>query len=118
MRYAKQFLLLLVLTLVGEMFNDLVPLKIPASIWGLLLLLTMLKWKVIRVEQIEATSNFLVSILPILFIPPTLGIAAEWGRVQGLLPEIFLVVIATTTLTMVVSGKLTELILVRRREDD
>ncbi|CZR10218.1 CidA/LrgA family protein [Trichococcus ilyis] len=118
MRYAKQFLLLLVLTLVGEMFNDLVPLKIPASIWGLLLLLTMLKLKIIRLEQIEETSHFLITILPILFIPPTLGIAGEWGNVKGLLPEIFLVVIATTTLTMVVSGKLTELILVRRREDD
>lgn len=118
MRYAKQFLLILGLTLVGELLSATVPLKIPASIWGLLLLLTMLKMKIIRVEQIEETSHFLIAILPILFIPPTLGIAGEWVRVQGLLPEIFVVVIATTTLTMVVSGKLTEFILTRRNEDD
>lgn len=118
MRYAKQFLVILGLTLVGELLNAMVPLKIPASIWGLVLLLTMLTMKIIRVEQVEETSHFLIEILPILFIPPTLGIAAEWGKVQGLLPEIFLVVIATTTLTMVVSGKLTELILTRRNEDD
>ena len=55
-------------TLLGEALQRLLPLPIPAAVYGLVLLFAALCLKIVKVEQINKVSNFLLTILPILFV--------------------------------------------------
>ena len=63
MKYLFQFLRILVFCLLGELLHFYVPLPIPASIYGLVLLLLALKAGIVKLNQVKETANFLTGIL-------------------------------------------------------
>jgi len=87
--------------LAGEAVNALVPLPIPASIWGMILLLAALATGVIKLKQIEKTANFFLIILPLLLVAPAVGVLDVFGRIAAVWPQILAITIASTLLTMV-----------------
>ena len=111
MKYLSQFLIILGFTLLGEALQRLIPLPIPASVYGLVLLFTALCVGLIKLEWVKDAGEFLRSILPLLFVSPTVGILEHWGLIRAqLLPSVLLLV-ATTVLTFGIAGKITQLIL-------
>ena len=68
MKYLTQFLRIAAITLVGELLQRLIPLPVPASVYGLILLFAALCTGVIKLEQVKDAAGFLISILPILII--------------------------------------------------
>lgn len=104
MKYLSQFLIILGFTLAGEALQRIVPLPIPASVWGLALLFTALCLKIVKLEQVKQTGGFLTSILPILFVAPTVGIVEYWELIRSQLLPIALLILATTVLTFGISG--------------
>ena len=58
----------------GELLHHFIPLPIPASIYGIVLLYIALELKLVKVKDIKETSSFLISIMPIMFLPPAVGI--------------------------------------------
>lgn len=111
MKYLSQFLIILGFTLIGEALQRIVLLPIPASVYGLTLLFTALCRKWIRLEQVKDAGGFLTSILPILFISPAVGIMEDWMLIRSELLSIALLLLGTTALTFVVSGRMTQWIL-------
>ena len=111
MKYLSQFLIILGFTLVGEALQRIVPLPIPASVYGLTLLFTALCRNWVRLEQVKDAGGFLTSILPILFISPAVGIMEDWMLIRSELLSIALLLLGTTALTFVVSGRVTQWIL-------
>lgn len=96
-------------TLLGEALQRLIPLPIPASVYGLALLFTALCLKIVKVDQIKEVGGFLTSILPVLFVSPAVGIVDCWALIQPNLLTLVLLVLASTTITFGVSGKVTQL---------
>ena len=45
------------------------PLPLPASIYGLLLLLAALRFGIVKLEQVKEVGLFLTGIFPLLFVP-------------------------------------------------
>ena len=58
MKYLSQFLIILGFTLAGEALQRIIPLPIPASVYGLALLFTALCLKIVKVEQVKTTGSF------------------------------------------------------------
>ena len=108
MKYLSQFLIILGFTFVGEALQRMIPLPIPASVYGLLLLFGALCLGLIKLEQVKETGHFLASILPILFVAPTVGIIEYWGLIRSNLLPIALILVATTVLTFGIAGRLTQ----------
>ena len=54
MKYVKQFGVILLISLVGELLNYLLPLPVPASIYGLVLMLLGLRLGVIRLTDVRS----------------------------------------------------------------
>lgn len=108
MKYLTQFLIIMGFTLLGEVLQRIVPLPIPASVYGIALLFTALCLKLLRVEQVKETGAFLSSILPLLFVSPAVGIVEDWGLIRDDLLEILLLLIGTTVLTFGISGRVTQ----------
>jgi len=83
---------------------------LPGSVIGLLLLALSLNFKIIKVEYIQDGAGFLIGILTLFFIPATVGVIdyPELMSITGLL--IILAVIASTLISIYVTGLLTQLI--------
>ena len=74
MKFIKQFLIILLMSVLGGCLNWLIPLPIPATVWGMLLLFAALACGLIRLDQVENTADFFLSIMPMLFIPYAVGL--------------------------------------------
>lgn len=114
MKYVKQFMVIIIFSFLGELLHEVLPFSVPASIYGLVLLFLALLIGVIKEEQIKETADFLVEIMPILFIPAGVGLMTKWGALKQLLLPFSLIVTLGTLFTMVVTGKVTEKMLKKK----
>ena len=108
MKYLYQFCIILGFTLVGEVLQRLIPLPIPASVYGLVLLFLALCLKLVKVEQVKDVGGFLTSVLPLLFVSPTVGILDCWPLIRPQLLSIILLLVASTALVFGISGVVTQ----------
>ena len=109
MKYLTQFSIILGISFVAEMLAALIPLKIPASIYGLVIMLLALIFKLIKVAQIRETVSFFMQIMPVIFIPAGAAIIIAGDRLR----ESFFAIIAITAISTVVviaaSGAVTQI---------
>lgn len=108
MKYIKQFGIILVISFIGELLNYIIPLPIPASIYGIILLFLCLEFKIIPLEAIEDTGNFLIEIMPIMFIPAAVGLVTSWDIIRPSLFQYLVVIAASTVIVMAVAGRITQ----------
>ena len=120
MKYVKQFLLILFISFIGEIFNKLIPLPIPASIYGMMILFFGLLIGIIKLENVKEVGSFLIEIMPIMFIPGGVALVTAWDTLKSIIVPIAVISVVSTFLTMIVTGKVTELVmkLDRRHRDE
>lgn len=111
MKFVLQFLIIMVFAFVGELLHYFIPLPIPASIYGIVLLFLALELKVVKVSDIEQTSSFLIAIMPLMFLPPAVGVIESWDLIQGAWLPYVVVTVVSTVVVMAVSGKVTQRII-------
>ena len=85
----------------GEVCHLVLPLPIPASVYGLMLLLAAL---------------FLTGIFPLLFVPAAAGVMDLWADLQAMLVPVLLALIPITILVMTVSGCVTQRLAERKEK--
>ncbi|MBQ2921488.1 MAG: CidA/LrgA family protein [Tyzzerella sp.] len=117
MKYLKQFLIIILVSCIGELLNYLIPLPIPASIYGLLIMLVLLITKTIRLEAVKETAEFLIDIMSVMFIPAGVGLITYWAQLRDMLLPTIVIIIISSVLVMVVTGKTTDLLLQRKGVD-
>ena len=105
MKILRQAAIIAAVCAAAELIRYLVPLPIPASVYGLILMLLALLTGLIRPEQIETAADFLIAILPLLFVAPTVALVARLERLASLVVPILLLGIAGTTLVIGLSGR-------------
>ncbi len=117
MKYIRQFLLILVISFLGEVCNYLIPLPVPASIYGLFIFLTALILGVIRLEQVKETAVFLIEIMPFMFIPAGVGLINSWEELQKIFVPALVATLISTIFVMGISGKVTQFIMKKDKKD-
>ena len=108
MKYLRQFFIIMLISFFGEFLKWLIPLPIPASIYGLVLMLTALCTGIITVDKVEETSTFLIEIMPIMFIPASVGLLDSWGELKSIILPVGAIIIISTIVVMTVTGKVTQ----------
>ena len=108
MKYIKQFLIILAFSLLGEALQTLIPLPIPAAIYGLVLLLIALCTGLLKPAHIADTANFLIGIMPLLFVAPAARIMTYWGIIKENLRPIIAITVISTFVVFAVSGLVTK----------
>ena len=96
MKFIKQLLIILSISFLAEVMEYLIPIPVAASIYGLLLMLIGLITKIIPLEKVEGAADFLVEIMPILFIPPTVGIMASVEALKQMLVPLCVISVVST----------------------
>ncbi len=115
MKIVFQFARILVFCFLGEVLHAVLPLPVPASIYGLILLLAALRIGLIRPEQVRETAHFLTGIFLLLFIPGTVGIIEQLDVFLRSWLPVVITLLPVTFIVFAVSGRTTEKML--RRKD-
>ena len=115
MKYVFQFARIMGFCLAGELLHRVLPLPIPAGIYGLVLLAVALLTGNVRLEQVKQTGDFLSSLFPLLFIPTVAGVMEQWELIAGNLLPILIALVPVTWAVMAVAGKVTQSIMDRRK---
>ena len=80
MKYLKQFGIILVLSFIGELLNHVLPLPVPSSIYGIIL----------------------------MFIPAAVGLLEAWNIIQSVWLQYLAVTAVSTVFVMAVAGRATQ----------
>lgn len=114
MKILRQFMIILLLSFLGEVLKMFIPLPIPASVYGLVLMLLCLVTGILKTSQVKEAAFFLIEIMPVMFIPAAAGLIDSWKVLQPLLLPILVITVVITIFVMVVTGKIAQMIAQKR----
>ena len=115
MKYLRQFAIILFVSLLGELLRILIPLPIPASVYGLVLMLVALTTGMLKVHQVKAAADFLIEIMPVMFIPAGVGLLDSWPALRSVWIPVVLITLLTTIIFMAVTCQVAQKII--RKEE-
>ena len=96
------------------MCHAVLPLPVPASVYGLVLLLLALNFRLIQLEDVKEVGVFLTGIFPLLFVPAAAGVMELWAEMGEMLLPIVIAIIPVTVLVLVSAGRTTQALTSRR----
>ena len=88
----------------GEILSVLLPFPVPSGVYGLILLFLLLCLGIIKPIQIQEISDFFMSILPILFISPSVKLMTSWDLIADHLIAILVLLFLSTVCVTAVTG--------------
>lgn len=115
MKYLKQVLIILGFTALGELLAHIIPFPIPAAIYGIVLMLIALGTGILKTVHVKESADFLISIMPVLYVPICVRILEYWGILSQNVAAILTITVVSTFLVFAVSGLVTQA-LIRRKE--
>lgn len=116
MKYVKQFFIILLISFVGELFKYLIPLPIPASIYGMVFLFVALMTGLIKLDDVKDVGKFLIEIMPLMFIPAGVGLIESWETLKPVLFPVCVITVVTIVTVMVATGKLSQWMIRREKK--
>ena len=111
MKWMKQAAIILAVSFLGEALRFVIPLPVPASIYGLVLMLLAMKLNVVKLEQVKDAGVFLIEIMPMMFIPAAVGLLESWEVLSPICVQVLAITLVSTVLVMVVSGRVTQAVI-------
>lgn len=117
MSYIFQLAIIFGVSFAGELLNAILPLPVPASVYGLVIMFLLLCTKIVKLEQVETVAEFLMSIMPLFFIEPTVGIMNSYGLVKGKILPLFIACFLSFVVVMVVTGLISQAIIRFQHKD-
>ena len=111
MKYLRQFLLIVLISFIGELLHEVFPLPVPASVYGFAILFIGLLGGVIRLEHVKDTGKLLIEIMPVMFIPAGVGLLESWPQLAPIGIPVTVITLVSTIVVMVISGKITQFVI-------
>jgi holin-like protein len=116
MKILRQFLIILAISFAGEILKYVIPLPIPASIYGMVIMFVGLLTGIIKLESVKDAGRFLIEIMPVMFIPAGVGLMESWGALKPMFVLVCVVTFVVVVVVMAVTGRVSQWI-IRRGED-
>ncbi len=114
MKFLKQLMIIFTISFIAELMEFLIPLPIAASVYGLVLMLIGLLTKLIPLNSVEGAADFLIEIMPIMFVPPAVSIMANFDVMKEMLLPLVVICVVSTLLVFGVTGKVAQAIMKRK----
>ncbi len=117
MKYLGQFCIIAVVSFSGEVLKELIPLPVPGSVYGLLIMFLLLLTGVLQFSQVEDVADWMISIMPIFFIPPTVLLITVVGGLSMIsIVAVVVISIISTVVVMVVTGHTSQAVIRYQRK--
>ncbi|MGN1410942.1 MAG: CidA/LrgA family protein [Oscillospiraceae bacterium] len=111
MNVLKPMSIILGISFLGEILHEILPIPFPSSVYGLIILFLLLQFKLVKLETIKSLSDFLIAVMPVFFVAPSIGLMDTWDVMLEILIPIILIGIGSTALIMIVTGKVSQSII-------
>ena len=111
MKYLIQFGIITAVSFAGEILKNIIPIAVPASVYGMVLMFLLLVFKVIKLDMVEDAADYLITIMPIMFVPPIVGLMDSYYEISGVLTELIVITLITTVFVMVVTGTVAQFLI-------
>ena len=108
MKFIKQFGIILAISFIGEIMNYLIPLPVPASIYGLVLMLLCLHFGIVHIDSVKDSGKFLIEIMPLMLIPAAVGLIESWKTIGSKIGTYLIITVLSTIFVMIVAGHTTQ----------
>lgn len=111
MKYIAQLSLIILISFAGELLNALIPLPVPASIYGLAILFFCLKFKCIKMSWVKETGEFLLAAMPVMFVPSSVGFMTAFPIMKKYGIHFIIIAVITTFAVMAVTGRVVQFVI-------
>ena len=111
MKCLAQLTIILAVSLVSEALGYFIPLPVPASVYGLVIMFLLLWTKVIKLSQVENVADFFLQIMPFFFVAPTVGLITSFDAIRGNVLWLVLMCFISTVVTIAVTGTVAQLVM-------
>ena len=118
MKYVRQFWIILLISAMGEALHVLIPLPVPASVYGLVIMLIALGTHIIRLEQVKEAAEFLIEIMPVMFIPAGVGLMSSWVNLKPVLLPVSIITVVSIVTVMIATGRTSQWIIRRGKKKE
>ena len=96
---------------IGEILHAVLPLPIPASIYGLVLMLALLMTGALKLDAVEDAGKFMIEIMPVMFIPAGVGLMASWGTLKPVLVPVSVITVVALVAVMGATGRVSQCVI-------
>ncbi|MCR5580185.1 MAG: CidA/LrgA family protein [Pseudobutyrivibrio sp.] len=117
MKYLKQFLIILAVSLLGEILKATLPLPIPASIYGMVFMFIFLLTGIIKLDQVREAGKFMIEIMPVMFIPAGVGLMTSWKVLEPVLIPVSVITVITIFTVMAATGLISQWIIRKDKKE-
>lgn len=117
MKYIRQFGIIIAISFLGEFLHYVFPFPVPASIYGMVIMLALLMSKRLKVEDVKETSLFLIEIMPMMFIPAAVGLINSWDMISSRLLPYTVVTVVSLVCVMMAAGRVAQFVIRRGKKE-
>lgn len=108
MKFLHEAVIIAAITFAAEIVKYFVPLPVPASIYGLILLFALLKSGALKLEQVENVGGLLLELMPLLLVPASVSFLTVLDTIQEVLLPVLIMGFVGTSLVMFVTGAVSQ----------
>lgn len=115
MKLLKELAIYFGITFISEIIAKLLPINIPPSIIGIVILFTLLELKLLKTEDVEMTGDYLIKIMPILFVPAGVGLIKYLDVLKIVAVPMVFVITLSTAIVMTAVGVVTQKLVEKKK---
>lgn len=121
MKLLKQLGIIFGICWLSEVIESFLPFPFPASVIGLIIVLLLLVFKIMKPEHLEESSDYLLNNMSFFFVPTGVGLINYFDLLKSNLFQFIVICVVSTILTFAVTSysmRFTMKLLNRRKNND
>ncbi len=115
LKLLRELCIILIISFIGNVINKVLKLSIPGNVIGIFILLAILCLGVIKVEDIEHVSSFLLKNLAFFFVPAAVQLMTCFKTISKVVFPILAVLVISSIIVIVVTALTVRII--KKRQD-
>lgn len=108
MRYIKQIFWIFMFALAGEALSLLIPIAIPGSVIGMVLLFFALHFGWLKMEKVADVGNFLTANMAIFFVPAGVGLMAHLDILASIWVRLLCIIFISLVTVLTFVGRIVQ----------
>lgn len=113
MAYLPALALIMGVSFTGDLLSRVLPLPVPGSIYGLVIMLALLLSGAVKLERVRATGDFFISLMPLMFIAPAVDLMTSFDAYKDFLLPMIVICLVSTLVVMAVTGRVAQAVMRR-----
>ena len=102
--FCQQAIIFAIIIFISKLIVGVLPIPIPSSVVGMILLFVALCAGIVKLEQIESLSNSLSKVITFLFVPSGISLVDSLDLMKNYGVQIVLVICVATLALLVITG--------------